>query len=132
MSLVSRRNRKPRCGFTEARVLHAVPLHGGAFPVTAFFPRPASLTDGSFYIFFSRRRSRLHSDLFAVVHDGSPAQSQVERSHHFGNLIIVLPVAISIVGAHDIVVADYINRPASGAIDPCDMFTKHGCRKLQF
>src|ERR1700686_2605004 len=103
MSLVSRRNRKPRCSFTEARVLTAVPLHGGAFPVTAFFLRPSSLTNGIFYIFFSCGRSRLHSDLFAIVHDGSSSQSQVERSHHFGNLIIVLSVAISIIRAHDIV-----------------------------
>src|ERR1700730_16967752 len=116
MSLVSRRNRKPRCGFTEARVLAAVPLHGSAFPVTAFFLRPSSLTNGIFDIFFSRGRSRFHTDLFAVVHDGSPSQSQVERSHHFGNLIIVLSVAISVIGAHDVVVADYINGPASGAI----------------
>src|ERR1700681_1800538 len=98
MSLVSRRNRKQRCGFTEARVLTAVPLHGGALPVTAFFLRPSSLTNGIFYIFFSRGRGRLHSDLFAVVHDGSPSQSQVQRGHQFGNLIIVLSVAISVIG----------------------------------
>src|SRR5260370_7493017 len=93
---------------------------------------PSSLADGIFDIFSSLGRSRLHTDLFAVVHDGSAAQGQVERSHHFGNLIIVLAVAISVPGAHDVVVADYINRPAPGAIDPSDIFTQASSRELPF
>ena len=47
---------------------------------------------------------------------GVPRRVRYIAGHDFGDLVVVLAVAVAIVGTHDVVIADHENRPAAGGV----------------
>src|SRR5664279_1120947 len=113
MSFVTGWNGQPRSDGAESRIRRVVPLHRSAFTVAPFFYWPAQLADRIFYFFPGFGVVVLHTQFFAVIHDGCSAKGEVKAGHQFGDLVIVLSVAISIIGTDDIVVADDIDGPTT-------------------
>src|ERR1700730_3015928 len=126
MSLIRCGHWKPGSRLGEASVLTAVPLHGGALTIAALFLGPAGLADRVLDVFLPRRRSRLHPNLFPVIHDGSSAQSEIQGRHQFCDLVVMLTVAVAVIGTRDIVVADYKSRPAGGRINRGNLLAEVG------
>src|SRR5438094_7377828 len=113
VSLEAGRDRQPGSHLAESRIDVAIPLHGGAFAIATFLVRPAQLADRILYILFALGIVVLYANFFAVVHDGRAAQSQVHAGHEFGNLVIVLTVAVAAIRTHDVVIANNVHWPAS-------------------
>ena len=64
----------------------------------------------------------MHADFFAVIHDRGTAQCEVERGHHFSDIVVVRVVAIASVGADDVVIGDDVNGPVAGGIHGGNVF----------
>ena len=123
-------HRQPRSGGAESGVGLGVPLHRGALAIAAFFFGPAQLSHRILYVFRTFGIVVFHSNLFAVVHDGGAAQGQVERCHQFRDLVVVLAVAVAVVHATNIMVADDVHRPTAGVVDPLDLLAEIGGRQF--
>src|ERR1700733_11605581 len=130
MGFVGRRHGKPRRPLRETGVVATAPLHRSAFTVSALFFRPTCSPNWVLNIFFPCRRRGFHANLLAVIHNRSATQREVQSGHYFRDLVIVHSIAVAIVGAHDVVVADYKRGPARGAIYRGNLLAEFGGRQL--
>ena len=114
--LVARRNRQPGLMGAEARIFRVIPLHGRTLSVTSLVSGPAGSAFGIFHVLLPLGIVILHAKLFAVVHDGRAAQREVESGHQFRDVVVVGAIAVPVIGAFNIVVADHPRRPATGSV----------------
>src|SRR5258708_6385048 len=122
MRLVSRGNWQPRLSFRKARIRAPIPLHRSTFAIPAFLSGPPRPSYWILHFFLAGRRRGLHADLFSVIHDGGSTQREIKCRHHLCDLVVMLPVAVTVVGAHNVVVADHKSRPSRGSIYGGNLF----------
>src|SRR6202035_8695 len=104
-SFVAGRDGQPRYAARETGVGAVIPLHGRALAVSSFFLRPTYAANRILHIFLTRGIVVLHSNFFAVIHDWCAAKSQIKGPHQFSYSLIVLPVPVTHVRSHDVVIA---------------------------
>src|SRR5438094_4452423 len=103
MSLEAGWDRQPGSHLAESRIGAVIPLHGSAFTIATLLVRPAQLANRILHVLLALGIVILHANLFAVIHDCRATQSQVHAGHQFGDLVIVLTVAIAVIRTHDVV-----------------------------
>src|SRR5258706_12678057 len=130
MRLVSAGFGKPRRSFGESGVVAAVLLHGSAFPVPALFFWPTCTPNRILPLFFACWRRGFHSNFFSVIHDRSSAQLEIKRRHELRNLVVMLAIAVSIIGTHNIVVADHKRWPAGCLVDSGNLLAEFRWQQL--
>src|SRR6185437_1460418 len=126
VSAVSVGHGQPGLAVGEAGIGAVAPLHGGALTVAPLLLGPAAAAYGILYVLAARGVVIAHPDFFAVIHDGRAPKGQVEAGQQLGNLIVVLAVAVAVVGAGNVVIAENVDRPSAGGIHAGDLFAEFG------
>src|SRR5215467_11155243 len=130
VSLVAGGHRQPWVLLAESGIYVSIPLHGSSFAVAADFFRPARASLRILHVFLAFGIVVLHANFFAVIHDGRAAQREIESTHHARDGVVVFAVAVAIVGADLVVVADDVDGPAARGVNGRDLAAKFRRRQL--
>src|SRR5580693_4319735 len=121
--LVRDRNRQRWNPGGEARIGSIVPLHRRALAVAALFTRPVGSPDRVLHVLPALGIVVLHSNLFAVVHNGRAAQREIHRGHVLGDLIVVFSIAVSVPGTDDMLMTQVGHSPVESTAAICSRNT---------